>query len=75
MTLDHSTLEQDYCIEALHLDETARQHLYTLGFTEGTKLKCALIAPGGDPIAFWIRGSMIALRKSELQHITATAGV
>ena len=46
-----------------------RQRLLDLGFVPGTKIECVRISPFGDPKAFFIRGSMIALRKEDSEAI------
>ena len=42
-----------------------RQRLMDLGFVPGTKVQCVLISPFGDPKAYFIRGTVIALRKKD----------
>ena len=34
-------------------------------YTEGTKIRCVNISPFGDPKAFSVRGTVIALRKED----------
>ncbi len=46
-----------------------RQRLLDLGFVPGTKIECVRISPFGEPKAFFIRGSVIALRKEDSEAI------
>jgi len=52
------------------LDNTSTysSKLYKMGFTEGTPLQLAPVKMS-DPIVIEIRGSRIALRKSEASHV------
>jgi DtxR family Mn-dependent transcriptional regulator len=49
-----------------------RRRLLDLGILSGTVISAELSSPGGDPIAYRIRGALIALRKEQAQliHIT-----
>lgn len=40
-----------------------------LGIIEGTKIKPVLKSPLGDPTAYEVRGTVIALRKEETEKI------
>ncbi len=45
------------------------RRLEDLGLVEGTKIKCILKSPLGDPIAYIIRGAVIAIRKEMGKNI------
>ena len=47
-----------------------RKRLTDLGFTNGTKIICVLQSPLGDPVAFLVKGSVIALRREDIENIT-----
>ena len=49
-----------------------RRRLLDLGILSGTVISAELASPGGDPMAYRIRGALIALRKEQAQliHIT-----
>ena len=49
-----------------------RRRLRDLGMQPGCQIQCAFWAPSGSPMAFWIKGAMIALRKSDCQKILVT---
>lgn len=46
-----------------------RRRLLDIGFTEGTKVDCVMKSPFGDPTAYFIKGTLIALRKEEASQI------
>lgn len=42
-----------------------RGRLMDLGFTPGAGVRCLFAAPSGDPRAYMVRGSVIALRRAD----------
>jgi len=46
-----------------------RRRLQDIGLIPGTKVECIQKSPLGDPVAFLIRGSVIALRCEDLSNI------
>lgn len=42
-----------------------RRRLQDLGIIEGTPITCLQKSPAGDPIAYFIRGAAIALRRED----------
>lgn len=45
------------------------KRLREIGVTEGTRLTWLFDAPCGDPVAYSVRGAVIALRKSDASDI------
>ena len=45
------------------------RRLRDLGLIEGTKVKCVLKSPLGDPAAYKIRGAVIAIRREDAADI------
>lgn len=72
MTLDKATLGNTYRIQAIGGSSADQRHLNTLGLVEGCAASHILRAPSGDPMAFLVHGSVIALRKDQLKTVTAT---
>jgi len=54
---------------ALQMDGDMRRRLQDLGLIEGTKVLCVQKSPAGDPIAYLIRGAVIALRVEDSENI------
>lgn len=48
---------------------TERRRLLDLGFVAGTKVEVEMISPGGDPTAYRVRGTVIALRREQASLI------
>ncbi|PVX52136.1 DtxR family Mn-dependent transcriptional regulator [Balneicella halophila] len=46
-----------------------RRRLLDLGFVNGTEIKISNISPLGDPIAYQVRETLIALREDQAQYI------
>ncbi|MEF9973994.1 MAG: FeoA family protein [Clostridia bacterium] len=42
-----------------------RRRLQDIGLIEGTEVACLMRSPLGDPVAYAIRGAVIALRKGD----------
>ena len=53
----------------LNCNGMIRRRLLDLGIVKGTKIVPILKSPSGDPTAFSIRGSVIALRKEDANLI------
>ena len=51
-----------------------RRRLMELGLVEGTPVSCALVSPGGDPAAYEIRGTLIALRREDCAGVLLGEG-
>ena len=49
------------------------RRLRDLGLIEGTKVKCVLKSPLGDPAAYKIRGAVIAIRREDAAEIQVEA--
>lgn len=61
-------------VEALGGEGEARRRLLDLGFTPGALVTCLFSAPSGDPRAYEVRGSVIALRREDAAQMTVRAG-
>jgi ferrous iron transport protein A len=46
-----------------------RRRLQDIGLIEGTQVQCLQKSPAGDPIAYLIRGAVIALRSEDSSKI------
>ena len=46
-----------------------RRRLLDIGLIEGTEVECLLKSPAGDPVAYLIRGAVIALRLEDSSNI------
>ena len=56
-------------VKELLTEGTMRRRLHDIGLTPGTRVKCLQKSPLGDPVAFLIRGAVIALREEDSSGI------
>ncbi|MEA4899481.1 ferrous iron transport protein A [Bacillota bacterium Meth-B3] len=52
-----------------------RRRILDLGLTEGTRVEALLRSPSGNPVAYLIRGAVIALRADSSNGIMVTQSV
>ncbi len=52
-------------IADIELSGTLRRRILDLGIIPGTKIRCIRRGPSGDPIAYTVWGTTIALRKED----------
>jgi len=52
-----------------------RRRLLDLGLVPGTRVEAELTSPGGDPVAYRIRGALIALRREQSRWIQVDRAV
>ncbi len=68
-SLSQLTVGQSGQVTELHLVGEMRRRLQDLGVIEGTRIQCLQRSAFGDPCAYLIRGSAIALRNHDSRHI------
>ncbi|MFA7467792.1 MAG: FeoA family protein [Desulfotomaculaceae bacterium] len=56
-------------VTELNAEGLTRRRLLDLGLVPGTKVEVIRRSPLGDPIAFNIRGAIIAFRKEEAEKV------
>ncbi|MCP1122417.1 ferrous iron transport protein A [Bacillus sp. AFS018417] len=59
-------------IEKVQLEGTMKRRLLDLGFIPGATIKVLQKSPLGDPIAYQVSNTTIALRNEESSRITGT---
>jgi len=67
--LSDTKLGSNCIIKKINLDGSIKRRLLDIGLIEGTKVENVLISPTGDPMAFLIRGAVIALRNDDSKNI------
>lgn len=60
-------------VKALISDGTIRRRMLDLGLISDTEVEALQKSPSGDPIAYHIRGAVIALRSEEASKILVEA--
>lgn len=71
-TLIGLTVGSSGTIAALGGGGEVRTRLLDLGFTPGATVTYLFAAPSGDPRAYMVRGSVIALRREDAARMTLT---
>ena len=56
-------------ISSVELDGLLKRRVLDLGILPGTHVQCVRRSPAGDPIAYRVRGSTIALRSDDASFI------
>ena len=69
-SLDKLEINKFAKISTLNCNGNLRRRLLDLGLTHGTTIKAILRSPMGNPIAYEVRGTIIALRKEDSRFIT-----
>lgn len=61
-------------ITGLFLQPDMNQRLQDMGFLNGAEVECVYKSPFGDPTAYFVKGTLIAVRAAEAQNIMAKYG-
>lgn len=56
-------------VAELKINGSIRRRLQDIGLIEGTEVLCLQKSPSGDPVAYLIRGAVIALRGEDSSKI------
>lgn len=56
-------------IENIYCTENIKRRMMDLGIVKGTKIKPILKSPSGNPKAYEVRGSIIAIRTEDAKQI------
>ncbi|HHW22005.1 MAG TPA: ferrous iron transport protein A [Clostridiaceae bacterium] len=56
-------------VKSLLSTGSIRRRLQDLGLIEGTEVECLQKSPAGDPVAYLIRGAVIALRSEDSSNV------
>lgn len=67
--LSQLPLNKNGKIDKIECDEGIKRRLLDMGLVKGTNIVPILVSPSGDPRAFLIRGTIIAIRKEDAKHI------
>lgn len=73
MNLSDTVLGSKYIIKKINVEGSIKRRLLDIGLIEGTEVENVLISPLGDPMAFLIRGAVIALRCEDSKNIVVEA--
>lgn len=68
-SLDKLPLNKNGYIIDLKSKDSLRRRMLDLGLVKDTAIKPVFISPSGDPRAYEVRGSVIAIRKNDAKLI------
>ena len=60
-------------VEDLTMSGSMRRRLQDIGIIQGTRVECLQKSPSGDPTAYLVRGTVIALRAEDAAGIAVRA--
>ena len=69
MSLNHVSEGQTVRVDELLATGSIRRRLLDIGLVEGTNVSCLQKSPAGDPVAYLIRGAVIAIRSEDSSQI------
>ena len=67
--LNQLPLNKSGKINKIKCDEGIKRRLLDMGLVKGTEITPILIRPSGDPRAFLVRGTIIAIREEDAKNI------
>lgn len=53
----------------LEIEGSIKRRLLDIGLINGSTIECVLESPLKDPKAYWIRGTLIAIRNNDAKNI------
>lgn len=68
-TLDSLKMGERAIVKEINTELTMKRRLLDIGLTENSSVECVLQSPMGDPMAYWIRGALIAIREEDTKNI------
>ena len=69
MRLDQLKPRVSATVTKLNSSGANRRRLMDLGILPGTRIEVEMVSPLGDPVAYRVRGAVIALRHKQAQEI------
>lgn len=69
-TLSQMPVGSACTVADIHLEGLLRRRIMDLGIIPGTAVECIRKGPSGDPTAYAVRGTTIALRKEDAAKIS-----
>ena len=69
ITLDRLALGQEAVVDSVEGEPVGRRRLLEAGFVSGSRVRFLMATPFGDPLVFSLRGTSIALRRTDARHV------
>lgn len=55
-------------------DTKSKRRLVEMGFTQRAKVIPLHVSPGGDPVAYFVKGAVLAVRHEDARNILVSVG-
>ena len=68
-TLDRLNVGESGIVTQISGEENIKRRLLDIGLIRGMSVDCILTSPLLDPKAYWIKGTLIAIRKDDAKNI------
>ena len=68
-TLNSLKINEKAEIQDIYCAENIKRRMLDLGIVKGTPIKAILKSPSGNPKAYEVRGSVIAIRSEDAENI------
>lgn len=65
MTLDKLGVGDSATVTGIHSENAERRRMLDLGILPGAKVENVMPSPLGDPVAYRVRGALVALRREQ----------
>lgn len=69
LELNKIKVGQRAIIKQVKANESIKRRLLDIGLTPGTEIECSLSSPSGNPRAYFIKGTLIAIRNEDTKNI------
>jgi ferrous iron transport protein A len=69
MSLNDLNVGEKGIIKQLKIESRLKSRLLDLGLVPGTKVECFMESPFGNPMAYLIKGAVIAIRNEDSKKI------
>ncbi len=56
-------------VKSINCEKNIKRRLMDMGLVGKTKVECVLISPSGDPKAYRIKNTLVAIRNSDAKEI------
>ncbi len=69
ITLDNLMIGDKAEVKKIKTDNSICRRFLDMGIVPGSKIECIMKSPGGDPVAYLIKGALIAIRNDDAKNI------
>lgn len=67
--LSDLTIGEEAIVKKIKSEENIKRRILDIGVIPNSKIKCVLISPSGNPKAFLIKGTVMAIRNEDSKNI------